>query len=315
MWFNSLRTILEVSSFIAIIATLFFGLYTYLSDSKEKAYRESEEVYRIGNASYFDFLKLAIQYPNLDLYSVKAPPEQQATLSQTDKDRQKQLYCFLIDLLEVAYVHYFNTEGIPKDLKKKMLEKQWPGWEAYIKKYLGTSTISEVDIIDLKSFANKLKQPSKDDSVSAYIVSKLSEGNRTLMTKYSAGSDTNLLDALVKDLNQIIEHEIIYDPQRFANVKLSPETAILLDRLQETDVARARLNRLLLQDAYPLELSDQFVGRLAFRETWFEVRNEYDQTFVNYMDQISPPDVGIPRRASCSPPGQMDGLPYGASAR
>jgi len=285
--FDSIHQVAEFISFLAISATLFFGLWQYVSDSQEKGEREAEAIYDLVDQRFVEFLKLAVRYPDLDLYSVKAPPESQAHLSETQKAQQKQLHTVLIDLLENAYIHYWKPKGVPKHIQVEMRTKQWPGWEGYIKKFLGTPTITNSDIIGLESLTTKLKQPFKDDGVSQYLTSKLSVPTRSLLAK----NDTTRADmegAFVKDFNLIVNGESIFEVQRFAKVKLSAETSRLLQQNpQGADLAR--LNRLLLQDAYPEELSDQFIGRPAFRKTWFEIRDEYDEDFVKYMDTISPP--------------------------
>ena len=60
--------------------------------------------------------------------------------------------------------------------------------------------------------------------------------------------------ALAKDLNAIIAGRSIYQPQRFAAVPLSTETGGLLAKRERADLGpqqTARLNRLLIEDAYP----------------------------------------------------------------
>jgi hypothetical protein len=56
----------------------------------------------------------------------------------------------------------------------------------------------------------------------------------------------------VKDLNQVIAGPSIYDQSRFSHTILRPETEQLLKRAGSQQLAR--LNKLLLEDAYPGEL-------------------------------------------------------------
>jgi hypothetical protein len=60
---------------------------------------------------------------------------------------------------------------------------------------------------------------------------------------------------LVHDLNRIITQQL-YDPKRFDNIILRPLTRTLL-RQNPTGPGLIQLNRLLLEDAYPLELKRQ----------------------------------------------------------
>ncbi len=63
-----------------------------------------------------------------------------------------------------------------------------------------------------------------------------------------------------RKLNAVVCGPPLYDDGRFAHVDLSPETARLLDSAADDDDLR-RLNRLLLQDAFPSELSHRNVRR------------------------------------------------------
>jgi hypothetical protein len=72
-----------------------------------------------------------------------------------------------------------------------------------------------------------------------------------------AVSSTNskaVISALVKDLNQVISGPSIYDKARFSGITLRSETEQLLKQ-NPGGLQLARLNKLLLEDAYPEELA------------------------------------------------------------
>lgn len=114
------------------------------------------------------------------------------------------------------------------------------------------------DITDLKSFAARLREPASADEVSKFLVTQLSPETRKLLDATATGSLTNsvLLQDLVEDLNRVVQSGPIYDAQRFAGVKLSSEASALLGQ-KLLGVDQFRLNRKLLQDAYPREISDK----------------------------------------------------------
>jgi len=58
----------------------------------------------------------------------------------------------------------------------------------------------------------------------------------------------------VRELNQIISGPSIYDEYRFAEVEMRRETQDLINRAKQGD-GMTRLNRLLLEDAYPRQLA------------------------------------------------------------
>lgn len=120
--------------------------------------------------------------------------------------------------------------------------------------YFPASTFSVTNIANLEPFATRLKQPAASDGVSQYLDSRLSEDTRTLLSQYAGGSNAPLQRALVSDLNRIVRRGLIYEPQRFAGVKLSPDATNLLNqKLPSGD--QVRLNCILLADAYPAAIS------------------------------------------------------------
>lgn len=118
----------------------------------------------------------------------------------------------------------------------------------------GSSAFSFSDVINLESFATKLKQPAETDDLSKYLASQLSVDTRNLLSNYTGGLNPKLQQALVDDLNKMIREQSIYEPQRFAGITLSPETASLLaETPQGPDLLR--FNRMLLSETYPQEIA------------------------------------------------------------
>lgn len=118
----------------------------------------------------------------------------------------------------------------------------------------GFNRFSAGDVANLDALANRIQHPMTNDQVSAFISSQLSANTESILTNYLGGKNSKLLHALVDDLNQIIKSGPIYDPQRFAGVKLSTEATLLLEQ-NPKGTNLARLNRRLLLDAYPQALA------------------------------------------------------------
>ncbi|MGA2556916.1 MAG: CHASE2 domain-containing protein, partial [Verrucomicrobiota bacterium] len=111
------------------------------------------------------------------------------------------------------------------------------------------------DINDLQSFAAKLTD-KKPDAVSGFLRERLDKAALQALLHYN-GSETasnHLAGLLMTSLNKIVAGPSIYEDARFAAVHLRPESLRLLDRPSE-DGGVSRLNRLLLEDAYPMELT------------------------------------------------------------
>jgi CBS domain-containing protein len=118
----------------------------------------------------------------------------------------------------------------------------------------GAPAFSAGDIANLESLANKLKQPTEGDEVSKYLATQLAPATLNLLSNYTGNGDVKLRQALAADLNRVIQGGPLYEAQRFTNVTLLPRTTRLLERkLQGMELVR--LNRKLLLEKYPLEMS------------------------------------------------------------
>jgi len=140
-----------------------------------------------------------------------------------------------------------------------------PTWAPVIEK--GPATFSAADIKDLPALAETL-QGHKDD-VSRFVWGRFSDATRQEVSAYTPSADNAdvLQRALVNELNQIVQSGSIYEPQRFAAVRLSGETRKLLEHEQLEPASVPRLNRLLLEDAYPQEIRG-VAGKVA-RQAWY----------------------------------------------
>ena len=148
-------------------------------------------------------------------------------------------------------INYMTTE--PPSLPESWL-KEDSSW-IEIRTGFGKS-----DYKDLPSFAEKLSK--KADPLSAYLNSKLSSTTLKTLALFQEGKplDIALRVEISQDLNSLIAKENLYTPERFAGVTLGEKTKGLLAR--ESAKTNPRLNRLLLVDAYPKELTftDGLVG-------------------------------------------------------
>lgn len=104
--------------------------------------------------------------------------------------------------------------------------------------------------IDMAAFAARLTNGS--DAMSVFLRSRLPDSEKQDLAAYSASSANAkaVVSALVKDLNQIVSGPSIYDKARVGKIALRPETERLLKQ-NPSGQELARLNKLLLEDAYP----------------------------------------------------------------
>jgi len=110
------------------------------------------------------------------------------------------------------------------------------------------------DISDLAQLGHKLAV--RADPISSFLRDRLSAGSARLLAEYQASrARPDLLEgSLATDLDSLIGGPAFYEPRRFARVTLRPETRRLLET-GAGDADPRRLNRQLLEDAYPLEIA------------------------------------------------------------
>ena len=164
-----------------------------------------------------------------------------------------------------AYKQFIESPPIIKSLKAR-IERPTPHW-----------VLMKDDIADLSSLAAKLNQPAASDLVSWYLRTNLSRSIQRQLAKYGGGTDQKLKMALLSELNGLIQMKAFYDPQRFAGITLSPEARDLLAK-QKQGFNSTWLNRLLLLDAYPREISSR--NRPVSQETFIEIRRQPDAFYM-----------------------------------
>jgi fucose permease len=121
------------------------------------------------------------------------------------------------------------------------------------------------DFASLPALAAKLRD--RADPVSAHLADNLSAETHRTLERHADGlaSETTLRVALMQDLNALIRRQSLYNADRFEGVALRESTLALL---AQSAGARdeARLNRLLLADAFP--------GELRFRDNVLSFTNQ-----------------------------------------
>ena len=117
------------------------------------------------------------------------------------------------------------------------------------KRILGLSLVTTRDIKDVGSMAAKLTGAA--DPVSAFLAGKMDRPLLNSLAEHkTTGGDSKPLRRLLADsLSGILEGGVFYDAARFANVELRAETKSLQAK-NPAGHELARLNRLLLEDAY-----------------------------------------------------------------
>ncbi len=138
--------------------------------------------------------------------------------------------------------------------------------EVFLRLFPPSMTFSkgEINEKELASFA--LKLISKSDPVSAFVNEQMDPATRAALVQ-AVKSDLKKL--LVQILNGIVTGPSIYDKARFAAFTLDKEMQSLVASQTTPVTNTARLNRLLLETAYPLELSRKTFQKFNSRKEFF----------------------------------------------
>ncbi len=118
----------------------------------------------------------------------------------------------------------------------------------------GSSMFLAGDLVNIQDLAATLKHPSR--TFDTWLAEQLSAETRAALASYQGPtSDLTLFhDLVMQDLNRMLPKNSIYDSGRFSGITLRSKTETLrLQNPQGSDLQR--LNRLLIEDAYPLEVS------------------------------------------------------------
>jgi predicted RND superfamily exporter protein len=190
---------------------------------------------------------------NLIDHAVGMPADRRARIESFWLERPRLIVSGTLALCVIAATQYHKV-----DFDYNLLNMQSKGLPAvvYEKKLLfaGASSFSSDDITNLPSFVKKLT--AKTDPVSYFVSDHLDPAAKAMLEPdLGRNSDPDeLKSVLAKNLNHLIVGPLIYNSARFESVALRPKTAELLKaNPQGQDLIR--LNQMLLQDAYPEELT------------------------------------------------------------
>jgi predicted ATPase len=121
-------------------------------------------------------------------------------------------------------------------------------------------SLTVADLIDVKALIVKIRADSSPLSVRLW--NQFTPEAKKVLTS-GLPSSAILQSTLVDELNRIIHGSSLFDKRLFSDVELSAKTHELLGCSQD-DLEVARLNRLLLEDAYPFAISKNPLRRLVY---------------------------------------------------
>lgn len=112
----------ELMSYVVTVVGLPLAILVFLFEQRKERENEDEEVYQLLSDNYQDFLKVALDNPDLRLFSAASG----AALSAEQKERQFIIFTMLMSLFERAYLLLYQDDMSPKQARR------WNSWEDYM---------------------------------------------------------------------------------------------------------------------------------------------------------------------------------------
>jgi hypothetical protein len=128
----------------------------FLYEKRKERIAEEEEVYAALANSYQDFLRLALENPDLRLMSQTRTVD----LNPEQRERMSAIFGMLIALFERTYLLLYDTELTGKDARR------WRSWEDFMQEWCGREdcreAIPELLLGEDPEFAAYLLELSRD---------------------------------------------------------------------------------------------------------------------------------------------------------
>lgn len=115
----------ELLSYVVTVVGLPLAILVFLFEQRKERENEDEEVYQLLSDNYHDFLKVALDNPDLKLFSLERTPH----LTDDQRERMVIIFSMLVSLFERAYLLLYDEDLKPKQLRR------WRSWEDYMREW------------------------------------------------------------------------------------------------------------------------------------------------------------------------------------
>jgi len=112
----------ELASYVVTVVGLPLAIAVFVFEQRKERDNEEEEVYQLLSDNYQEFLKIALENPDLRLFASDETP----ALSPEQRERMFIIFSMLISLFERAYLLLYEDKMNEKQLRR------WRSWEDYM---------------------------------------------------------------------------------------------------------------------------------------------------------------------------------------
>jgi hypothetical protein len=115
----------ELLSYIVTVVGLPCAIAIFVYEQHKERENEDEEVYQLLSDNYQDFLKVALENPDLQLFSREPTPD----LTSEQRERKLIIFNMLVSLFERAYLLLYDETMSGKQ------SRRWRSWEDYMSEW------------------------------------------------------------------------------------------------------------------------------------------------------------------------------------
>lgn len=160
---SSLQT-WELLSYVVTVIGFPLALFVFIYEQRRERENEDEAVYQLLSDNYQDFLRIALQHPDLKLFATEQTPQ----LSDEQKERMFIIFSMLISLFERAYLLLYDPSMASKQ------QRRWLSWEDYMREWCRRADFTSLLPLLLKGeddqFVSYLRSLESRESPSGHSV-------------------------------------------------------------------------------------------------------------------------------------------------
>ncbi|MDO8810756.1 MAG: hypothetical protein Q7J38_01840 [Gallionella sp.] len=112
----------ELLSYVVTVIGLPLAIAVFVFEQRRERDNEEEEVYQLLSDNYQEFLKIALENPDLRLFASEETP----ALSAEQRERMFIIFSMLVSLFERAYLLLYESGMTEKQ------SRRWRSWEDYM---------------------------------------------------------------------------------------------------------------------------------------------------------------------------------------
>jgi hypothetical protein len=115
----------ELLSYMVTVVGFPLAIFVFAYEQRRERENEDESVYQLLSDNYQEFLRTALQHPDLKLFAA----DETAQLSDEQNERMFIIFSMLVSLFERAYLLLHDDRMSAKE------RRRWLSWEDYMREW------------------------------------------------------------------------------------------------------------------------------------------------------------------------------------